>query len=303
MTVRSLTHQLFAMKNRFHVKKALFILTAMLLITMSNATAEPLLHPTFNTLFKPLLADPTEPRIAVMPWLEKSHLQLDIGSSVDLYQSDSKNFAAGVDFATWSLLNRDDNFKFPVDAIDYLFGINASWKQPVSIGALPFDELSGKIRLSHISAHFEDGHYDAATHDWIQDDCPFNIPFTYSREFVNLVVALSSPQHRLYAGYQYIYHTIPDGINPHSFQAGVELSTPCNTYLAADFKLLPIWQPSLDETRGYRGTWNLQAGMRLNGIGLDNIRVACNYFSGMSRHGMYFYRPESYTTVGIIVGL
>ena len=292
------------MKQRFHVNKALFILTAVLLVTVNNATAEPLLHPTFNTLFKPLLADPTEPKIAVMPWLEKSHLQLDIGSSVDLYQSDSKTFAAGVDFATWSLLKRDDNFKFPVDAIDYLFGINASWKQPISIGALPFDELSGKIRLSHISAHFEDGHYNAATHDWIQEaDWSGTIPFTYSREFVNVVVALSSEQHRLYAGYQYLYHSIPDGINPHSFQAGVELSTPGNTYLAADFKLLPIWQPLLEETKGYRGTWNLQAGMRLNSIGLEKVRVACNYFSGMSRHGMYFYRPESYSTIGVIVDL
>ncbi len=291
------------MKSTYRPSRALFTLTAMLLISMNNAHAEPLLNPTFNTLFKPLLADPTEPRIAVMPWLEKRHLQLDIGTSADLYQSKSKDFAAGVDFATYSLLNRGDNFKFPVDAIDYLFGINASWKQPVSIGALPFDELSGKIRLSHISAHFEDGHYDATTNQWIQADCPFKIPFTYSREFINLVVALSSPQHRVYAGYQYLYHTIPDGINPHSFQTGVELSTPGNTYLAADFKLLPTWQPSLEKTRGYRGTWNLQAGMRLNSIGLEKVRVICNYFSGMSRQGMYFYRPESYKTVGFIVEL
>ena len=291
------------MKSIYGLNKALFILTAMLLISMNNAQAEPLLNPTFNTLFQPLLADPTEPRIAVMPWLEKRHLQLDIGSSVDLYQSKNKDFAAGVDFATWSLLSRGDNFKFPVDAVDYLFGVNASWKQAISNKALPFDEFSGKIRLSHISAHFEDGHYDATTHTWRQGDCPFDIPFTYSREFVNLVVALSSPDHRIYAGYQYLYHSIPDGINPHSFQAGAEISTPGNTYLAADFKLLPIWQPSLDETRGYRGTWNLQAGMRLNSIGLEKVRVACNYFSGMSRHGMYFYRPESYTTLGLIVDL
>jgi len=291
------------MKNRSHFSKALFILTAMLLITLNNVTAEPLLNPTFNTLFKPLLADPMEPKIAFLPWLEKRHLQLDIGSSVDLYRNDNNNFAAGVDFATWSLLNRTENFKFPVDAIDYLFGINASWKKPVSMGALPFDELSGKIRISHISAHFEDGHYDGTTNQWIQADCPFKIPFTYSREFVNLVVALSSPQHRVYAGYQYLYHTIPDGINPHSFLAGVELSTPGNTYLAADFKLLPVWQPSLEKTRGYRGTWNLQAGMRLNSIGLEKVRLTCNYFSGMSRQGMYFYRPESYKTVGFIVDL
>jgi len=292
------------MKNRSCINKALFILTAMLLITMNNATAEPLLNPTFNTLFKPLLADPMEPKIAVMPWLEKHRLQLNIGSSADLYQSKSNNFAAGVDFATYSLLNRGDNFKFPVDAIDYLFGINASWKQPVSIGSLPFDELSGKVRLSHISAHFEDGHYDATNHNWIQEaDWSGTIPFTYSREFVNLVVALSSPNHRIYAGYQYLYHTIPDGINPHSFQAGAELSTSSSTYIAADFKLLPIWQSSLEETRGFRGTWNLQAGMRLNSIGLDKVRIACNYFSGMSRHGMYFYRPESFATAGFIIDL
>ncbi|MEI7824073.1 MAG: DUF1207 domain-containing protein [Chlorobiaceae bacterium] len=292
------------MKSTYHLSRALFILTATLLICMNNASAEPLLNPTFNTLFKPLLADPTEPRIAVMPWLEKRNLQLDIGSSADLYQSKNKDFAAGVDFATWSLLKRGDNFKFPVDAIDYLFGINASWKQPVSIGALPFDELSGKIRLSHISAHFEDGHYDATAHQWIPSaDWNGTVPFTYSREFVNLVVALSSPKHRIYGGYQYLYHSLPDGINPHSLQAGVELSTSDNTYLAADFKMLPIWQPSLNATRGFRGTWNLQAGMRLNSIGLEKVRVACNYFSGMSRHGMYFYRPESYTTIGVLVDL
>ena len=292
------------MKSTYHLSRALFILTATLLICMNNASAEPLLNPTFNTLFKPLLADPTEPRIAVMPWLEKRNLQLDIGSSADLYQSKNKDFAAGVDFATWSLLKRGDNFKFPVDAIDYLFGINASWKQPVSFGALPFDELSGKIRLSHISAHFEDGHYDATAHQWIPSaDWNGTVPFTYSREFVNLVVALSSPKHRIYGGYQYLYHSLPDGINPHSLQAGVELSTSDNTYLAADFKMLPIWQPSLNATRGFRGTWNLQAGMRLNSIGLEKVRVACNYFSGMSRHGMYFYRPESYTTIGVLVDL
>ena len=296
------------MKRPYPLGKALFILSAVLLISMTNASAEPLLKPTlsptFNTLFQPLLADPLEPRIAVMPWLGKRHLQLDIGSSADLYQSTNKDFAVGVDFATYSLLNRSDNFKFPVDAIDYLFGINASWKQPVSIGALPFDEFSGKIRLSHISAHFEDGHIDATTRQLIQPaDWNGTVPFTYSREFVNLVVALSSPKHRIYAGYQYIYHTLPDGINPHSFQAGLELSTSDNTYLAADFKLLPIWQASLDETRGFRGTWNLQAGMRLNSIGLEKVRVACNYFSGMSRHGLYFYRPESYTTVGVLVDL
>ena len=118
MTFRSPTHQRITMKRTYHLSRALLILTAALLICMNNASAESVLNPTFNTLFKPLLADPMEPRIAVMPWLGKRHLQLDIGSSADLYRSESKDFAAGVDFATYSLLNRSDNFKFPVDAKD-----------------------------------------------------------------------------------------------------------------------------------------------------------------------------------------
>lgn len=303
MNTHPLCRSPFWIKKRGHLFRVILTVSAMLCISLETVYAEPLLKPTLNTLFSPLLADPTEPRIAVMPWLGERSLQLDIGASTDLYQSDSKTFAAGVDFGTFSLLHRKQNFKFPVDAIDYLFGINASWKRPIHNVALPFDEFSARARLSHISAHFEDGHYDAASQKWIQGDCPFPIPFTYSREFVNLVVALSSPSHRIYAGYQYLYHSIPDGINPHSFQAGAELFLSKNSYLAADFKLLPLWQSSLNESKGYRGTWNLQAGRRLDFIGLESVRLAYNYYSGMSRHGMYFYHPESFSTIGVIVDL
>ena len=303
MTTRLLHKSPFSMKQRCRLFGAIVTLTAMLCISLDTVSAEPLLKPNLNTIFPPLLADPTEPRIAVMPWLGERSLQLDIGASTDLYQSDSKKFAAGVDFGTFSLLHRKQNFKFPVDAIDYQFGINASWRKEIHNDALPFDEFSARARLSHISAHFEDGHYDVGRQKWIQGDCPFPIPFTYSREFINLVVAMSSPNHRLYAGYQYLYHSIPDGINPHSFQAGAELFLSKSSYIAADFKLLPLWQSSLNESKGYRGTWNLQAGRRLDFIGLESVRLAYNYYSGMSRHGMYFYHPESFSTIGVIVDI
>ncbi len=249
------------------------------------------------------MADPTEPQVSVMPYVGQRFLNLDIGTTADLYQNKGKTFAIGVDFGTWSLLRESDNFKFPVDAVSYLFGVNTSWKEKITSQTLPFDEFSGRVRLSHISAHFEDGHYEPDGSGWIPEPAGPAIPFTYSREFLDLVLALSAPGHRVYAGYQYIYHTLPSGINPSSFHAGGELSTPCNTYLAADFKLLPVWQSSLKETSGYRGTWNLQAGMRLKAIGLEKVRVACNYFSGMSIQGMYFYHPESFTTLGMIIDI
>jgi len=260
--------------------------------------------PTLRTMFRPLLADPLEPRIAVMPWLDDEFLRLDIGTSADLYQSSDGRLAFGIDFGTYTLLQSEDNFKFPVDAIDYLFGINASWKQALENENMPFDELSARFRISHISAHFEDGHYDEVAGEWINEEAsPFGIPFTFSREFINLVLALSSENYRIYLGYQYLFHTIPDTINRHALQAGVEIDTPGHTYLAADFKLLPEWSDEMNRTDGFRGTWNLQAGWRLTALGLENLRLAYNYSNGMSRHGMYFYDNESFSSLGLLVDL
>jgi len=291
------------MNKRLSIVTTAMLAAVGLTAPANSAKAESGLHPTLDILFEPLLADPMEPHIAVMPKLGKKQLQLDIGTSADLYQNEKKTFAAGIDFATWSLLNRTNNFKFPVDSIDYLFGVNATFRRQLTDTLIPFDEAAVRVRWSHISAHFEDGHTDDAG-EWLHpEESPFGIPFTYSREFINVTASLSSPGRRVYLGYQYMYHTIPDEISASSFQAGAEIGLPYDAYLAADFKLLPIWQWDEGKTDGYRGTWNLQAGMRLSSIGLDNVRVAANYFSGMSRQGMYFYKPETYTTLGMIVDL
>ena len=284
------------------MKKAHITLLMLFILSISGPAA--FSAPTLRTMFSPLLADPLEPRIAVMPWLDDDYLQLDIGTSADLLQSKNGRFAFGIDFATYSLLGMEDNFKFPVDTIDYLFGVNFTWKQPIDNDNLPFEDLLARLRISHISAHFEDGHYDEDAGKWInEEDSPFGIPFTYSREFINLVLALSGDDYRMYLGYQYLFHTIPDEISRHSFQAGAEISTPGNTYLAADFKLLPEWNDELHRTDGLHGTWSLQAGWRLSGLGMENVRLAYNYFNGMSRHGMYFYDDESFSSLGVIVDL
>jgi hypothetical protein len=269
-----------------------------------NANAESTLHASTDTLFRPLLADPLEPRIAVMPKLGEKQLQLDIGTSADLYQNSRRNIAVGIDFATWSQLNRTSNFKFPVDCIDYLFGLNATMLRKLDESLLPFDNAGFRARWSHISAHFEDGHTDD-TGAWLNPaESPFGIPFTFSREFINLTASLESSGRRLYLGYQYMYHTLPKEIASSAYQAGIEIGLPSNAYLAADVKLLPVWKgDNTGRTEAWRGTWNLQTGIRLTALGIDNVRVACNYFSGMSRQGMYFYKPESYTTLGMIVDL
>ena len=292
------------MNIRQQLLKALMLASVTTAAPVCTAMAGSALHPTLNTLFEPLLADPMAPRIAVMTKLDEREVQLDIGAPVDLYQNDDKTFAAGVDFATWSLLKRGNDFKFPVDTIDYLFGVNTTWKKKIGDPGAAFDTAATKLRLSHISAHFEDGHTDA-NGQWLNPQLTpqGKIPFTYSREFINLTTELSGPGRKVYLGYQYMFHTIPGGICPSQFQAGAEIALPANSYLAADFKLLPVWDSVKQKTDSFRGTWNLQAGMRLSSVGLDNVRVVANYFCGMSRQGMYLNIPESYTSLGMIVDL
>ncbi len=269
---------------------------------LADPEQEPAQKPAYGTLFEPLLADPLSPRIGVMTNLDQKRVQLDIGAPVDLYQNRNRDFALGIDFGTWSLLRRGENFKFPVDAIDYLFGVNATWKSKLGDSAFPFDAAITKLRISHISAHFEDGHTDE-NGNWLNPgETPLGkIPFTYSREFINLTTEFVAPDGKVYLGYQYLFHTIPDNISRHSFQAGAEVGLPIHSYLAADFKLLPIWDNAEQKTDGFRGTWNLQAGMRLSSFGLDKVRLAYNYFSGISRQGMYLNKSEHFNSIGCVV--
>jgi hypothetical protein len=259
--------------------------------------------------FTPLLADPKETRVGALPYLSKKSLMLDIGTSLDLvhitYPDSARIIGVGADFGTYSLLRRSNNFKFPVDAIDYIFGLNISYRQPVGEIFSSPAHASARLRISHISAHFVDGHYQNG--DWITEGTPFAIPFVYSKEFINLVTALSVDFGRAYLGYEYTFHTLPKNISPHSYQAGLELYMPnfpvrgIWPFIAVDFKLLPIWQPSQNESDGYAGTLNLQLGAKTNAIGERGVRVVFNYFNGMDRHGMYFYRRVSFSTVGFLI--
>jgi hypothetical protein len=80
----------------------------------------------------------------------KSQLRLDIGTSRDIYRRhcEDKIISFGADFFTYTRLRGEKEFHFPVETIDYLFGINAGFKK-----SKPDSEYGFRFRLSHISAH------------------------------------------------------------------------------------------------------------------------------------------------------
>src|SRR5512133_2248295 len=91
-----------------------------------------------NLLFQPLLANHIEPRAGFILHGDGNALRGDIGSSIDIarFRLDSTanpaQMSIGADFFTWTALRRLPTFHFPVDAIDYLFGVNLSYRRPLN---------------------------------------------------------------------------------------------------------------------------------------------------------------------------
>ncbi len=248
-------------------------------------------------LFKPLIASQIEPRVGIMKMTGENRLRLDIGNSIDLVGYTPENerafgMALGADFFTLTRIESERKFHFPVDAVDYLFGINASTacNTPDRIYAL-------RLRVSHISAHMVDGHYNGSTRQWKDN----RNPRVYSREFLNLVGAVTFSDLplplRIYAGGQYLTNVDPRNLPRFSGEWGAEISTgtllgrTVTPYAAADFQLLKITSTTVRTS--------IQAGCKIgyfNGRGFD---IFATYFNGMSIHGEYFDVREEYTALGV----
>jgi hypothetical protein len=182
-------------------------------------------------------------------------------------------------------LRQDENFHFPVDAVDYLFGLNASYRAPAG-GTNVF---LARFRFSHISAHLVDGSYDKRAGAWRDD----RLPRVYSREFLDLVGAWEHADAlRIYAGLQYVYHIDPADLGRWSLQAGIEGSLPAvwqpwiNIYAAYDFRLAKI--------RSYTGNHSAEAGVKFGSWRGKGVRLFLAWYEGYSQHGEYFDDRWSY---------
>jgi len=87
-----------------------------------------------QNLFQPVKAGLIEAKNGIVKDLNRNKLMLNIGLSSDLVRFNQKKYfmSVGADFFTYSNLIGQVNFKFPVDAIDYLFGINFNYKRQIS---------------------------------------------------------------------------------------------------------------------------------------------------------------------------
>ena len=244
-------------------------------------------------VFEPTRASVFEPRVGFLKNVNDKNLRLDIGIGIDLIglHTDNAQYSFGVDAFTFSNLRSESNFKFPVDAIDYLFGVNFNYKRPLSNDLF----VSSRIRVSHISSHLQDGHiYERA-------DTIFT-PFTYSREFINIAVVMDKFIDRtliknLFA-VNILFSTIPDDFGLFSFQYGLEvqyyLHEVISLYFSNDLKLSTVSdKTNLNE--------NLEMGIRIGEYNSRGVNFFFSYYDGQDYKGQYYNRYLNYKAIGLTI--
>ncbi|MBL7999706.1 MAG: DUF1207 domain-containing protein [Candidatus Kapabacteria bacterium] len=247
-----------------------------------------------RVLFKQLLANPIEARIGTMYQATDNRLRLDIGHTFDLMSvasSSDFNAVLGGDFFTYTRLRSEGNLKFPVETVDYFFGVNSSlqWKSPQVL-------YDARIRLSHISAHLTDGVADA--NGTLQPK-----PFVYSREFVDIIASvIFDNTYRVYAGGTFIFsnHRLAYPVSLIIPQAGGEIHYPITQSIKAqagvDTKLVAVNGVARLITAS-------QAGVSFKQMNGYSVFVGVYQYSGYSVHGLFFDTVDNYWGFGFQVQL
>ena len=240
-----------------------------------------------SLLFKPLVANTFEPRLGLIWHSDNNRLRLDIGNSVDMIQYRFENqkrlITIGSDFFTYTLLRGEKDFHFPVDAVDYLFGFNVNYSD-----TLENQIFSSRLRISHISAHFVDGHFDGTAGTW-KDGMN---PRVYSREFFDLTIGYEpSKNFRGYIGAIYLWHidpiTLPNLIGYIGGEYHQQLHSVINGYLAYQFT-----------ATGMRPRHEIQAGTKIGNWHGRGTELFFIYHTGNNIHGEYHDQRDEYSGLG-----
>jgi hypothetical protein len=233
---------------------------------------------------QPFTANFLEPRAGFSYLLGREEIRLDIGTSADifLYRSGNKFLSFGADLFTYTRLRGRSCFHFPVETIDYLFGINSGYK-------IIDDnkEYGFRFRFSHISAHLVDGAFDNNIRDWRNG----RNPRTYSREFFELFPYYKINGLRVYTGFTYLIHVNPGFVGKGIYQFGFDyfadklIADIASPFIAYDFKLLEI--------NKFIGNNIISSGIKFGNYYSNGVSIIFSYYTGKSIHGEYFNLNES----------
>lgn len=236
--------------------------------------------------FPPLFSNPFEGRISSYYQFQTRKLCLDIGSTLDLFRlksNDSFRISLGADFFTFTQLRSEGRFKFPVETIDYFFGVNISFRNVFN-----YEIINSRIRLAHISAHLVDG--------LAKDTIFTRAPFVYSREFIELTVAFVFHNFMMYSNGEFIFSTLPQDVQKLSFGAGFDFEKKFGSFL--NF-MIGFNLKMSGYNKQYFFTSLLKVGLCIVNIDNKGMFVGFSYLSGKNMHGMFYNENDKYFGIGL----
>ena len=251
-------------------------------------------------------AGKVEPRIGNWFQAGDDDLRLDIGTAVELItfegraQSNPGVFAhgdgkyafdGGVEFFTWTKLRAAGRFKFPVEAVDYYFGVYGSYR-PIAFAAFP---LSVRLRVAHISAHLVDGDPGLKADP--------DTAITYSREFADLLLGRyiyhDEGGFGWYLGGTWLFSTIPSSIGRVNPYAGFDYfrrlweDFPLTLQLGYEFRL----NTELETI----GENQVRVGLKFADVYDNGVTLEGHYYAGRSPFGQFFDQREEHFSIGFLV--
>ncbi len=270
--------------------RGLFLIASLLAgcgaISSANDPADDGWFPPSHMLFKPLLADPRELQYAlrlVMPVGYRNKGEVAIGDYFGIYRvklpGEDNYFqvsGGGGVFARFDL----SSYTNELQVADYYANLPFDWR---------FSKWSFRFMAYHTSSHLGDDYLDQTNgnttkHTWD------NLRWLASYDW--------SPRLRTYAGYNYVFRTLPkDGRN--ALQAGTELYSDwwdkghCQAFWASDFQ---SWE---------RVEWNpiftSQAGVTFAKTPHDprGIALFVEYMAGHRPHGQFYENTEYRWNLGV----
>ncbi len=288
--VKTIVSKYYQNNDRMSVKHSVLIFLILFLFqTILFAQSETKLFPS-ELLIQPFTANTLKPKIGFDFQTGKNELTLNIGTSIDILQFGKyeKKFSLGVELFNYTRLRQEANFHFPVDAVDYFFGINFGYKKIKS----KRNNYGSRVRISHISAHLVDGRFNKKTNTWLDN----KKPIVYSREFVEVISFYRFNNLRIYGGVTYIFSIDPSNIGQDQYQLGLDyfaknlISKNLTPYFAYDFRLINLFS--------YTGNNSLEAGIKYGFANGKGVSLYLKYFAGYNIHGEYFNIREKYLAIG-----
>lgn len=228
------------------------------------------------------IANPLEARILTMWQATPDRMRLDIGASPSLVRPDPR-FDVGVDFFTLTRLRSEGKFKFPVETIDYWFGLYGTFVDTAS-------PLDLRIRVAHISTHLVDG--------LANDSGLFQRqrPFVYSREFVETLAGWRFGAIRPYAGFTYLWAVQPRRFARIVPQLGVNVRVP----LTSSVNVAAGYDGKLVGIDGVRHAQHAaQIGIEWTSPTSVTNSLNLYRYDGRSVHGMMMDQNDHYWAIGL----